>query len=566
MWEDYVAWKGNNSRTFEVEGFTQLSMEMVAGKVNMLIQSSFPSSIEASLSFVSDHGKHDLPFNWMPDGEKWQKCQICDGQHQSGCIKAVSILRGEKNDGDICSLSSPSCSQLSTHCEMSASSPNFVYHRRKIQRNSKSMLLAKDLVGDIVDGGLHSSMCSKMPSLAFKEGCKGEHEVETLNATNPSVMCCREADISRSESINGCSGGDGHGGVGVTENSLQKLTDFYSLNDSCSSSKSNMELCMGSMRTEVDDPGECSSSGVFTTEATAEDITEKDFCISILRREGLLGGNWFNQGCSFTEDIAIDDKSSCSQKCKVCARLEDAANMLICDQCEDAYHVTCCNPQTKKLPVDEWFCHSCFKKKHNILKDRSTKKQLKITSESARCRSATFEGDLGPIAFMLRDTEPYKSSVRVGKGFQADVPDSSGPITSDEDRSGEPLELDLSELVNLKNSSKPSRLSSIGNWLQCREVIDGVGDSVDGIICGKWRRAPLFEVQTDNWDCFSSVLWDPLHADCAVPQELETNEILKQLKYIEMLRPRLLARRRKLSSMKSDGLQEPKEGGRSKTS
>ncbi|TXG57757.1 hypothetical protein EZV62_015586 [Acer yangbiense] len=30
--------------------------------------------------------------------------------------------------------------------------------------------------------------------------------------------------------------------------------------------------------------------------------------------------------------------------------------------------------------------------------------------------------------------------------------------------------------------------------------------------------APLFEVQTDDWECFCSVHWDPTHADCAVPQ------------------------------------------------
>lgn len=32
------------------------------------------------------------------------------------------------------------------------------------------------------------------------------------------------------------------------------------------------------------------------------------------------------------------------------------------------------------------------------------------------------------------------------------------------------------------------------------------------------HRAPLFEVQTDDWDCSCAVVWDPIHADCAVPQ------------------------------------------------
>lgn len=31
-------------------------------------------------------------------------------------------------------------------------------------------------------------------------------------------------------------------------------------------------------------------------------------------------------------------------------------------------------------------------------------------------------------------------------------------------------------------------------------------------------RAPLFVVQTDEWDCSCALPWDPFHADCAVPQ------------------------------------------------
>uniref|UniRef100_A0A0A0LWX9 CW-type domain-containing protein n=1 Tax=Cucumis sativus TaxID=3659 RepID=A0A0A0LWX9_CUCSA len=123
---------------------------------------------------------------------------------------------------------------------------------------------------------------------------------------------------------------------------------------------------------------------------------------------------------------------------------------------------------------------------------------------------------------------------------------------NDTDAIGEPLEMDSSESFRMheQSTNKPCRLSTIGNWLQCQQVIDGVGGG-NGGICGKWRRAPLFEVQTDDWECFCSILWDPTHADCAVPQELETGQVSKQLKYIEMLRPRLASKRRKLDEVKS---------------
>lgn len=31
-------------------------------------------------------------------------------------------------------------------------------------------------------------------------------------------------------------------------------------------------------------------------------------------------------------------------------------------------------------------------------------------------------------------------------------------------------------------------------------------------------RAPLSVVQTDDWDCSFALPWDPIYADCAVPQ------------------------------------------------
>ncbi|XP_068491416.1 uncharacterized protein [Phaseolus vulgaris] len=62
---------------------------------------------------------------------------------------------------------------------------------------------------------------------------------------------------------------------------------------------------------------------------------------------------------------------------------------------------------------------------------------------------------------------------------------------------------------------------------------------------GGFTWAPFFEVQTDVCECFCAIHWDPSHADCAVPQELETDQVLKQLKYVEVLRPRVAARRKK---------------------
>ena len=86
------------------------------------------------------------------------------------------------------------------------------------------------------------------------------------------------------------------------------------------------------------------------------------------------------------------------------------------------------------------------------------------------------------------------------------------------------------------------------NWLRCRNIFfrafkDRDGHKHSEVICGKWRRyqitldpqeivdyinsgishltlhrAPPYVQQSDHWECFCVMEWDPLHADCAVPQ------------------------------------------------
>ncbi|KAF8084759.1 hypothetical protein N665_0703s0014 [Sinapis alba] len=214
-----------------------------------------------------------------------------------------------------------------------------------------------------------------------------------------------------------------------------------------------------------------------------------------------------------------DGSISPFRQCKRCDKAGTVEKMLICDECEEAYHPRCCRVRVKEAAeMDDWVCRSCLKKK-------SSKTKIKGRSRERKWRV----------------TEPFVIGIRVGKEFQADVPDWSGPTMSDTSFVGQPLEINESEYMHdLKKAKNGKKPRSAENWLQCRE------EDRNGDICGKWRRAPRSEVQTNKWECFCSVFWDPLHADCAVPQELETDEIMQQLKYINMLRPRSDAKTRKI--------------------
>lgn len=441
----------------------------------------------------------------------------------------------------------PSPSRAPVPANMSPDTINFVYERRKHQKSAGTIFSTVVSTHISPNDACTSAIGSENPLAGSEEKTRGSHELlATAGVSSTSAIFCNKALLlETTETIDGIAEDRGSD----VKDKMNRTVELHSVDDSCSSSMLRMNIGSSPLKTEIDDTDECSSSGMVVTNVTGDDLVlpTKNLCISILRSHGLLSDVGANRTDASEESPPSCSGSRNSRSCNVCALPGLAKDMLICDECEEAFHLHCCDGSVRSMPVDEWYCQSCFKKKHKLIKETMVRRSSIIMSE--KC-SVAIEGDLSAIEVMLRDSEPYTTGVRVGKGFQAIVPEWSGPITKDVDDVPEPMELDPSEHGYMPGliSSKPARSNYIGNWLQCREVIVGVGESVDGTICGKWRRAPLFEVQTDNWDCFSSVFWDPTHADCAAPQELETEEVLKQLKYIEMLRPRLAAKRRKLQT------------------
>ncbi|KAL2554210.1 transcription intermediary factor 1-alpha [Forsythia ovata] len=433
---------------------------------------------------------------------------------------------------------------------MSQNKPTLVYRRKKHKRNSITVCTMQASGDTKQSNGSHSAISLEAPSVAAEEHMFSASELAKEAVRLPTVLPV-ECNTGTAESFNGCPVLIETSSEEVLSSDMQRVLNDSCDDDSYSSSKSNVGSSF--LKASVDNLGEYSSSGALIAGKLLDDVSEKDIIISIIRSQGLLEKDWTRWNCVSDKDTGITNDNYCSKTCKVCKHVETTLNMLICDNCEDAFHIFCCNPQIKRIPVGEWLCNSCSKKKHKLL-EKSTSNSLNISTQIGRNGNSAQESELGSVQFMFRDTEPYMSNVRIGNDFQANVPDWSGPVDNGSDLVGETLKADPSKNVSTRacNSTKPLKLSSMGNWLQCQEIIDGIGGD-DGTICGKWRRAPLFEVQTDDWDCFRCVHWDLAHADCSVPQELDTEEVMKQLKYIEMLKPQLAAKRRKMNSSKTNG-------------
>ncbi|KAK1418401.1 hypothetical protein QVD17_27545 [Tagetes erecta] len=416
----------------------------------MMLIRSLPTSID-------DRGKQKSSCVWLPSDKSWQE------------PTNPPVAKHNNKDKTLWSHNFSNSSQLTTEINMSETPTlSYVYKRRTALRN------------------IIPPNPSSTPIIVYKR-----RKVQR--------------DNSKSESVD-------EEFIQDPVSKTKKCPGLH-INDSCSSSKSNIDIGSAFLK-QADDVGECSSSSVVIMEGT-------NSCISFLKQHGVL-----ERRSSTKKPTGFNNNVWCLKACKVCDQLATTIKMLICDLCEESFHMSCCNPAIKKVPVGDWFCNSCARKKLKKMETNS---------------SNSPENCLGPLTSMLRDSDPFTSIVRIGEDFQAEIPDWSGPLTDEIGDYFEPMEVSPSDCASYQecDSIKLSKLGSVGNWLQCREVVNGV----DGSVCGKWRRAPLFEVQTDDWECFSSVLWDPTHADCAVPQELDTDQVLKQLKYMEMLRPRFSAKR-----------------------
>lgn len=56
------------------------------------------------------------------------------------------------------------------------------------------------------------------------------------------------------------------------------------------------------------------------------------------------------------ESHAIMDETSKGSGCRICHRDDDFAKMLLCEGCDDEYHIYCLNPPLKSVPKDDWYC------------------------------------------------------------------------------------------------------------------------------------------------------------------------------------------------------------------
>ncbi|VDI06875.1 bromodomain adjacent to zinc finger domain protein 1B [Mytilus galloprovincialis] len=56
------------------------------------------------------------------------------------------------------------------------------------------------------------------------------------------------------------------------------------------------------------------------------------------------------------------EKSAENVKCKICRKKTDESKLLLCDECNQPFHMFCLRPALLEVPEDDWFCAACAPK------------------------------------------------------------------------------------------------------------------------------------------------------------------------------------------------------------
>ncbi|KAK1129927.1 hypothetical protein K0M31_019624 [Melipona bicolor] len=74
--------------------------------------------------------------------------------------------------------------------------------------------------------------------------------------------------------------------------------------------------------------------------------------------------------------------------CRICAGKEDEHNLLLCDECDFAYHIGCLNPPLTSVPEEDyWYCSECKNDENEIVKAGDKLKQTKKKTKNSKKRN-----------------------------------------------------------------------------------------------------------------------------------------------------------------------------------
>ncbi|KAF7665563.1 hypothetical protein LDENG_00138350 [Lucifuga dentata] len=171
------------------------------------------------------------------------------------------------------------------------------------------------------------------------------------------------------------------------------------------------------------------------------------------------------------------DMSAENARCKVCRRKGDDEKLILCDECNKAFHLFCLRPALYRIPEGEWLCPACQptlarrgsrSRNYSQDSDEEEDEEESEEEESEEDEEDEEENDYKAMGHSLRPRKKNKQSSSHQKGSKSK---SKKPATSQssKQRSGPNSPADIDELV--RQSSQTGVRRQTLALERCEEIL-----------------------------------------------------------------------------------------------
>nr|VZH95529.1 unnamed protein product [Spirometra erinaceieuropaei] len=82
------------------------------------------------------------------------------------------------------------------------------------------------------------------------------------------------------------------------------------------------------------------------------------------------------------------EKSVENARCRICRRKKDDEKLLLCDGCNQGFHLYCLRPPLKSIPRGDWFCISCKPPSHTSAQSRREQRETEKLRAARNCTAS----------------------------------------------------------------------------------------------------------------------------------------------------------------------------------
>lgn len=169
------------------------------------------------------------------------------------------------------------------------------------------------------------------------------------------------------------------------------------------------------------------------------------------------------------------DMSAENARCKVCRRKGDDEKLILCDECNKAFHLFCLRPALYRIPVGEWLCPACQptvaprrgsrSRNYNEDAEEDEDEDESEEEDSDEEEDDDEENDYKAMGHSLRPRKKTKQSSSRSKSSKTKLKKSS----SNKQKSGPSSPADIDELV--RQSSQTGARRQRLELEKCEEIL-----------------------------------------------------------------------------------------------